>query len=81
MPYLELLFHGQTNIAKRNVPFFYDRNVMMPFGNVVLLTSVPGSGFSISPLIFRKMSKILGILFRNEIRMEKINKNVGISFL
>ena len=51
-----------------------DGNAMMSgsFGTLVLIVGLPEFGFSISPLIFIKMSKILGILIRKEACMEKI---------
>lgn len=51
-----------------------DGNAMMSgsFGALVLIVGLPEFGFSISLLIFIKMSKILGILIRKEACMEKI---------
>ena len=55
------------------VELLFTVNVMMPrvFGIVASLISFPGSGFSINPLILRKIPKIWGILFVNETHMEK----------
>ena len=56
---------------------------MMPraFGTVALLTVFTESGFSIGSLILRKIPKILGILFINETRMEKIDEKIEKTFL
>jgi len=52
------------------------------FGTVALLKSIPGSEFSISPLLLRKIPKILGILFKNKTCMEKNRqKNHKIIFI
>lgn len=50
-----------------------DGSAMMSgaFGTLVLIVGLLEFGFSISPLIFIKMSKILGILIRKEACMEK----------